>query len=91
MAIVYFFSDESGKSKKNRSVTVAGLGISRARLDRFEDEWKALLRSYELREFHMSRAAKIHETHGPKMPRWADTHRAPAGSIAFCGMHCQVF
>jgi hypothetical protein len=67
MAIVYFFSDESGKQKKNRSVTVAGVGISKIRLEAFEEEWDVLLRSYELQEFHMSRVSKIHETHGLKL------------------------
>ena len=67
MAIVYFFSDESGKQKKNRSVTVAGIGISKPRLEAFEGHWEALLRSYELQEFHMNKVSKIHETHGLKL------------------------
>lgn len=67
MAIVYFFSDESGKQKKNRSVTVAGVGVSKTRLEAFEGEWDALLRSYELQELHMNRVSKIHETHGLKL------------------------
>ena len=67
MAIVYFFSDESGKQKKNRSVTVAGVGISKNRLEAFEEEWCVLLRSYELPELHMNRVSKIHENHGSKL------------------------
>lgn len=67
MAIVYFFSDESGKQKKNRSVTVAGVGISKDRLESFEAAWEVLLRSYGIQEFHMARLGKIHETHGTKL------------------------
>jgi hypothetical protein len=54
-------------NRKIRSVTVAGVGISKRRLEVFDGEWESLLRSYELQEFHMNRVVKIHETHGLKL------------------------
>jgi hypothetical protein len=68
MATLYFFSDESGKYRKNPVVTVSGVAAQSGRLTKFNEEWTALLRSYGLEEFHMSRAADLTQACGSRMP-----------------------
>jgi hypothetical protein len=67
MAILDFFCDESGKYQKNPVVAITGLGAGRERLDPFNAEWQALLRSYGLRELHMSHAMQINHSKGIKL------------------------
>jgi hypothetical protein len=67
MAILHFFCDESGKYQKNPVVAITGLGAGRERLDPFNAEWQALLRSYGLSELHMSRVMQINHSHSIKL------------------------
>jgi len=68
MVHLHFYSDESGKYRKNPVVTVSGVGAQSDRLDKFNREWETLLRSYHLEEFHMSRIGDLTQSCGPKMP-----------------------
>jgi hypothetical protein len=69
MAILHFFCDESGKYRKNPLVAVSGLGAAPGRLIPFSDDWRALLRSYEIGdELHMSRIADLTQACGHRMP-----------------------
>jgi uncharacterized protein DUF3800 len=69
MAIIQWFCDEGGKYQKNAVVSLSGLTVSPHRLALFNDEWEALLRSYELTSVHMRVLADVYSAHGPKMPR----------------------
>lgn len=69
MAVLYFYSDESGKYRKNPVITVSGVGGSSKQLKKFDEDWTELLRSYGLgEEFKMSRASDVKQTYGIKMP-----------------------
>ena len=67
MAMLHFFCDESGKYQKNPIVAITGIGAGRERLDPFNAEWQALLRSYALTELHMSPAMQINHGHDTKL------------------------
>ena len=69
MAILYAYFDESGKQSDHPVVSFSGVCVPQSKLQRFDDEWNALLRQYELRSLHMARASRLSERHGPKMPR----------------------
>src|SRR5476651_2106371 len=66
MAMLHFFCDESGKSQKNNFVSVSGIGATRERMDPFDAEWRALLRSYALEEFHTHYFLDITRSYGIK-------------------------
>jgi uncharacterized protein DUF3800 len=68
VAIVNFYCDESGKYQTDRVVTIAGVGTTIQQADKFDDEWRALLRSYELNELHMSHVADLNQKCGVHMP-----------------------
>jgi hypothetical protein len=68
MAVLYFFSDESGKYRKNPVITVSGVGAPTDRLNKFHAEWETLLRSYGIGELKMSRIGDLKQTCGHKMP-----------------------
>jgi hypothetical protein len=68
MAVLYFYTDESGKYRKNPVITVSGVGATSERLGKFNTEWVALLRSCGLGELKMSRAGDLTQAVGPKMP-----------------------
>jgi hypothetical protein len=69
MAIRYLFCDEGGKYQKGALVSFAGVAASASRLESFNNEWNALLTSYELESVHMRLLADIYSVHGPMMPR----------------------
>lgn len=69
MAVIYFYCDESGKYKKNPSITVTGVGATKPHLESFSSEWEVLLRAYGIGdELHMSRVMDLSQACGPKMP-----------------------
>jgi hypothetical protein len=68
MAVLYFFSDESGKYRKNPVITVSGVGAASPNLNRFHERWETLLRSYGIGEFKMSRIVDLKQSCGSKMP-----------------------
>jgi len=65
---MYFYCDESGKHKVQPVITVTGVGVTKDRHDKFDTEWRALLRAYELEELHMSRVADLTQRVGHMMP-----------------------
>jgi hypothetical protein len=76
MDALYFYCDESGKYRKNPVVTISGIGAHLLQLERFNGEWNALLRSYELMpELHMSRISQLNQANGPEMPRGQDINQ----------------
>jgi hypothetical protein len=84
MGIVHFFCDESGKYQKDPVITISGVGADAQRLNRFDDEWNELLRSYDLLpELHMSRAFDLGQANGPKMPAGQDTGERIAALLPF--------
>ncbi len=68
MAMIYFYCDESGKHKTHPVITVTGVGVSKDRHEKFDREWEALLRAYELNELHMSRVSDLSQRIGHMMP-----------------------
>jgi Protein of unknown function (DUF3800) len=66
MAMLHFFCDESGKSQKNNFVSVSGIGAARERLDPFDAEWRALLRSHGIEELHTSHFLDTKRNYGTK-------------------------
>jgi hypothetical protein len=68
MAVIYFYCDESGKHKAQPVINVTGVGVSKDRHEKFDREWEALLRSYEIPELHMSRIADLTQRVGHMMP-----------------------
>lgn len=67
MAILHFFCDESGKYQKNHFVSVTGVGAMRPRIDPFDLEWKALLRSYGIEELHTAHFLDLNRGIGTKV------------------------
>jgi hypothetical protein len=63
------FCDEGGKYQSGNVVSFSGVVVSPSRLAGFNDEWNALLRSYELESFHMKDLADVYSAHGPKLSR----------------------
>lgn len=58
MAIFQAFFDESGKFKDKQVISFCGLCSPPARINKFEDEWKTLLRHYGLTSLTMKRALR---------------------------------
>src|SRR5215469_11691380 len=69
MPVIHLYCDESGKYRKNPVVSISGIGANLRRSEEFSEEWKALLRVYELGdELHMSRVGDLSQACGPRMP-----------------------
>jgi len=68
MAVMYFYCDESGKYRAQPVITVTGVGVTKDRQDRFDTEWRAILRAYKLEELHMSRVADLKQNVCHHMP-----------------------
>src|ERR1700682_2971889 len=58
MAIFHAYFDESGKQGDHPLIALSAVCASYARVQRFEDDWRALLRRYELLDFHMVKASR---------------------------------
>src|SRR5690349_11963111 len=58
MTVVHqFFSDESGKHLTHPLTALCGVCAVESRLPLFNDEWRALLRSYDLHSLHMKQVS----------------------------------
>jgi hypothetical protein len=68
MAFIYHqvFCDESGKyhNPADPLIAFSGLCITPDRLSAFDNEWRTLLRSYEIDSLHMERVTRLVEDHG---------------------------
>ena len=53
MACFTLFFDESGKSHTHPVTSLTGVCAPTSRIGQFEGAWRALLRHYELKSFHM--------------------------------------
>jgi len=69
LAIFNAYFDESGKKGDHPVVSFSGVCVPGSKLQEFDDEWRSLLRLYEIRSLHMARVSRLSEKHGPKMPR----------------------
>lgn len=68
MAIFTSYWDESGKFQDQKVVSFCGLCLSPAKLEKFEDDWRELLRRNELPWLKASDALKAHRELSPIIP-----------------------
>jgi hypothetical protein len=64
----HLYCDESGKHQDHPTIAFSGVCATPSRLHFFEDDWRKLLRSYEISSLHMTTASRLREACGPKMP-----------------------
>jgi hypothetical protein len=69
MAFVYhhFFCDESGKFQTDPLIAFCAVSATGDRLKSFDEEWRAILRSYELDSLHMKHASRLDENIGYRL------------------------
>ena len=68
MAIITSYWDESGKFQDQQVISFCGLCLSPAKLEKFEDGWRELLRRNELPWLKASDALKAHRELSPVIP-----------------------
>lgn len=83
MTIQNLFCDEGGKYQSGNVVSFSGVVVSPSRLGSFNDEWNALLRSYEFVSFHMKDLADVYSAHGPKLPSDQTIEQRTAALLPF--------
>jgi hypothetical protein len=59
MAIFYAYFDESGKQGDHPLIALSAVCASQLGVQRFENDWRALLRQYGLQDFHMVKAVRF--------------------------------
>jgi hypothetical protein len=78
MAIFQAFFDESGKFKDHQVVSFCGVCSPLYRIQEFEEDWKGLLRSYELPCLTMKRALEHTRRLSPQVDKQSAKERNEA-------------
>jgi hypothetical protein len=68
MAILSSYWDESGKFKDHKVISFCGLCASSSKLEKFEENWKELLRRNDLSRLKVSDALNAHHQLSPIIP-----------------------
>jgi hypothetical protein len=64
MAFLQVYLDESGKHSDNPLIAICCVCAPSSKIEKFNDDWRALLRQYHLSDFHMVRASKYFRSWG---------------------------
>jgi hypothetical protein len=64
MAVLQAYFDESGKQSDHPLIAVGCVFGPSRKIEKFNDDWTALLRQYDLSDFHMVRAREFFRTWG---------------------------
>ncbi len=78
MVILNSFFDESGKFKDHKVVSFCGVCATPSKLHIFDEEWRELLRRFDLPYLTMKRALANHRALSPKIPKQSADDRAEA-------------
>jgi hypothetical protein len=65
----HVFCDESGKFQNDPLIAFCAVSATGNRLKSFDEEWGAILRSYELDSLHMKRASRLDESLGYRLQK----------------------
>jgi len=77
MAVLQAYLDESGKQSDHPLIALCCVCAPSAKIDKFGDEWNALLRQYGVTEFHMKRASRYSRSWG-SVPKQSHAERMEA-------------
>jgi hypothetical protein len=78
VAILNFYSDESGKFSDKKVVSFSGFCASPTALEKFEDRWRELLRRYKLPYLTMKEALQAERQLSPVIPQQSPKERIEA-------------